>query len=173
MACVAFGTFGIMREKSGHPQVQDFLDRGGPIFGAADAASGFLGGYGFVGGLDDSGGIAPSFLDPARHAQEASTLTLWADLHSVWAFSYQGLHAEALQQRSDWFLEPAWPSYVAWWVDDDHMPSWSEAAERYQYLHEYGPTAFAFTFKKPFDADGGSLTQRDVTTPALTSGAVP
>jgi hypothetical protein len=92
---------------------------------------------------------------------------------SGWIFSYKGLHAEALQHRSDWFLEPAWPRYVAWWADDDYLPDWSEAAERYQYLYEHGPTTFAFTFKQPFDADGRPLTQRDVTTPVQTAGAVP
>ncbi|MDB5060154.1 MAG: domain containing protein [Chloroflexi bacterium] len=167
MARVAFSTFGIMREKSGHPQVQGFLDRISATFAAADAAPGFLG------GPDRNGALAPSFLDPALRDQEASTVSLWEDLHSVWAFAYRGLHAEALQHRREWFGEPAWPNYVAWWVEDDHMPSWPEAAERYQHLHDHGSTAFAFTFKKPFGADGGPLTQRDVTTPAQTSGSAP
>lgn len=164
MARVAFSTFAILREAGGHPQVQGFLDRIGPVFRAAAAAPGFLAGP--IG----NGAIAPPFLDPTRHDLEASTLTLWVDLHSVWAFSYRGVHAEALRHRGDWLVEPAWPTYVAWWVDDDHMPDWPEAAERFQHLHDHGPTAFAFTFKRPFGADGAPLTQRDVTTPAHAPG---
>jgi Domain of unknown function (DUF3291) len=169
MARVAFTTFAIMREKAGHPQVQGFLDRIQATFAAAHTFPGYL-------GSPESTGqdyLAPTFFDPATHAEEASTLSLWSDLHAVWAFAYSGLHADALRQRSAWFLKPAWPSYAAWWVADDHMPTWPEAAQRLQHLHEHGPTSFAFTFKQPFDVEGRPLTPRDVTSPASSTEATP
>ena len=72
----------------------------------------------------------------------------------MFAFAYRGAHAESLRHRKEWFVEPAWPTYAAWWIDDDHIPTWEEAMERVNALYHRGPTPFAFTFKQPYDADG-------------------
>ena len=73
---------------------------------------------------------------------------------SVFAFTYNGIHAEALSKRKEWFEHPKWPSYVAWWVEAEHTPSWEEAYERYDKLHREGSSPEAFDFKHPFGADG-------------------
>lgn len=70
------------------------------------------------------------------------------------AFSYFGLHTEALSHGREWFLRPQWPPYAAWWVAGDHVPDWAEAVRQHRHLHVCGPTAGAFNFKRPFDADG-------------------
>lgn len=70
------------------------------------------------------------------------------------AFSYFGLHAEALAHGREWFRKPAWPPYALWWVDGAARPDWREAVTRHAHLHEHGPTAYAFNFKHPFDAAG-------------------
>lgn len=85
------------------------------------------------------------------------TLSLWANLESVFAYAYLSDHAEALRLRREWFVKPAWPSYVIWWVADSHEPSWQEAVERHQRLHTQGPTPHAFTFPTPFDAESHPL----------------
>ena len=44
--------------------------------------------------------------------------------------------------------------YVAWWVDDDHIPTHHKAAERNDHYHRFGPTPAAFDFKQAFDSQG-------------------
>ena len=44
------------------------------------------------------------------------------------AFAYRGTHVEAMKYRNDWVHPAEWPNYTAWWVDDDHIPGWEEAA---------------------------------------------
>jgi len=46
------------------------------------------------------------------------------------------------------------PVLAAWWVADDHQPTWREAADRMEKLHANGPTPEAFTFGNAFDANG-------------------
>ena len=62
-----------------------------------------------------------------------------------------------LSKRKEWFVPPEWPTYVAWWVDDDHQPDWVEAAERHEHLHDKGPTPHAFTFKTAFTPTGDAF----------------
>ena len=69
----------------------------------------------------------PRFYVEGEHAGAPATLTVWDDLESVFAFAYYGVHGEALSKRKEWFVPPEWPTYVAWWVDDDHQPDWEEA----------------------------------------------
>jgi hypothetical protein len=92
-------------------------------------------------------------VDDPDQDTEAATLSLWRDLESVHAFAYSGHHLEALRQRADWFEPRRWPTYVAWWVSDDKIPSWDEAYARLERLHAEGPTADAFDFHHPFDPD--------------------
>jgi hypothetical protein len=70
-------------------------------------------------------------------------------------FAYgDGAHREALSKGSEWFQRREWPPSVAWWVPAGHGPSWEDAAERIDHLHEHGPTPRAFNLRKAFDADG-------------------
>lgn len=153
MSRIAFFTFGILREPFGHEQVQGFFDRVGPAFAQAESAAGFV-----DRDRDASWGphASPRFYDEKQHAGAPATLSLWADLESVCAFAYRNAHGEAFKKRRDWFLKPEWPTYVAWWVEDDHIPTWVEACQRHEYLHDHGPSPYAFNFKQPFDAKGQS-----------------
>lgn len=137
MANVAFFTFGILREAQGHPQVQGFFDRIARNFAAAEQSDGFIG----RSTLDPATGqhswgerVAPRFFRADEHSAAPRTLSVWEDLESVCAFAYAGVHAEALSQRKTWVLPTAWPTYVAWWVPDDHTPDWYEATARHEYL---------------------------------------
>jgi hypothetical protein len=157
MAKVAFFTFGILREAQGHPQVQGFFDLNVRTGEAAEQSAGFIG----RSTLNPETGQHtwgerghPRFFRGEEHAQAPRTLSLWADLESVFAFAYAGVHAKALRQRTEWFLPPAWPTYVAWWVPDDHTPDWHEANERHAHLHDYGPSSYAFDFTQPFGPEG-------------------
>jgi hypothetical protein len=152
VARLAFYTFGIARGPRGSAVMQGFTDRLSAGFAAAEATDGYI-----TRRVDRPLEFGPRFYVPATHAGAPQTLSMWTGLSAVYAFAYHGLHAEALRLRREWFIEPQWPTYTAWWVGDDHVPAWSEAAERLEYLHDHGPTPFAFSFKRAFDAAGAPV----------------
>ena len=155
MPRVAFCTLGFMRAAAGQPLVQGFMDRLDSVGMAVEAADGFLWWDGYVGREGWAGRHAmPEAFPDGEHSDAAATLSLWSDLASVRAFAYHDPHAEALRGRADWFLKTDWPTYVAWWVDDDQVPSWADAMERLAHLHDHGSTPHAFTFTLAFDPAG-------------------
>jgi hypothetical protein len=157
MPLAALTTFAILRAPIGDPLVQGFFDRLGDTFGAADGFEGFVDrSRRDPATLRQTWGdpVSPRFHDPARHAGVAFTLSRWRSLESVHAFSYSGVHGEALRHRLEWFLTPQWPSYAVWWVEDDHVPDWHEASAKLERLHDHGPTPEAFDFRSPFGPDG-------------------
>jgi hypothetical protein len=152
MPRVAFFTYNVLRERRGHPRIREFEDMGPEIVKIAEQCAGFLG---YRTGRRELSPIPrPSFFNPDEHADEAQTLSFCSDLESVSAFAYEGLHARALQLKREWFIDPAWPVYTAWWIEDNEQADWQEAIRRLEYLHHHGPTPCAFTFKSPFNATG-------------------
>ena len=156
MSRIAFYTFGILREAFGHEQVQPFWDKTPAVFEAAENTEGFV-------DRVRVGGASPHFYDEQRFpatppgtpgTRAPATLSLWTDLESIYAFVYRGLHGDAFRKRKEWFVRAEWPTYVAWWVDDDHMPTLEEAVERHRYIHENGATPYAFDFRASFDEAG-------------------
>lgn len=154
MSRLAFMTIGILREPGDAPAMQSFFDEVPPTFEAAVYSDGNAG---------LATGDAPEWGPPAlprfseREAflnRRVVTLSLWDDLESVFAYAYNGQHGAALARRKEWFEPPEWPGYVAWWIADDHTPSWQEASDRLDLLHDNGPTPDAFNFGHPFDAAG-------------------
>ena len=89
-----------------------------------------------------------------------STLSVLVDLLSVYAFAYNGRHAEALSHRKDWFSTLYWPAYVVWWVSDDHVPTWEEAWERLEYLNDNGLSPYAFDYSQTIDDDAQAVQLR-------------
>jgi hypothetical protein len=161
---IALYTFGIFSKPSADPANDGFHARNDANLAAAEAAAGFIARSGYDGdpGPASWGPHAyPRFYTGEGHSP--STLSLWCDLESPMAFTYSGIHAEALSHGRDWFAKPilpparpAWPPYVLWWVAHDHVPDWREAVERLEHLHDHGASPRAFDWKTPFDADGAS-----------------
>lgn len=169
MARVGMMTFSILRAPYGDPLVQEFDDRTPDVFSEAEQWDGFIR---RAKAVDDHGwmenyqrdwdvwgpfAVPRFYLDGISrgHTKQAQTLSIWQDLRSLWQFAYKGpLHREALRKRMEWFGEQGWPIYVAWWIDDDHQPTWREACARLEHLHEHGSTPHAFDFKTPFDEHG-------------------
>lgn len=157
MAKIAFMTMALLHEPYDHPRIQGFFDRSQPNLAAAAASQGFRGYASFPGEADEVWGpetIPAAFQTEACANRVVMTLSVWDDLEAVFGFAYTGVHAEALGKRKDWFILPTWPSYVAWWVEDDRMPSWDEACTRYDQLQQTGSSPEAFDFKRPFSPDG-------------------
>ena len=165
MSRVGFFTFGVLSDPSG-PNVQGFFDRVQSVFETAEGAGGFIdratrgenGEYG-----DDAFGemVVPKFytgsLEPGQN-RVAQTLSIWEEVEAVFIFANQGVHSEALRRRSEWVPAADYPNHTGWWVDDEHVPTWEEACERHQALHDQGSTAYAFSLRSPFDAQGVPMT---------------
>ncbi len=159
MARVAFYTFGILHESGDHPRTEPFVDRIPSVFAGAENSKGFVdrskGRQNPEDGLHWGDPQAhPRFFVEDQHPDAPATISLWDDLESVYAFAYSGRHAEVLGKRKEWFVNPEWPTYVAWWVEDDHIPTRQDASQRLEHLHDHGSTPHAFDFKTPFDAAG-------------------
>ena len=60
---------------------------------------------------------------------------------------------EALSKRNEWFVKGDWPAYVAWWIPNDETLNRADGSKRLEHLNDNDPTAHAFDFKTPFDAD--------------------
>ncbi len=148
MSNLAFHTFGVLREPTESPTTRAYFQLGAEIFDVAAATDGF------VAGIPPFTDPVPSVFDPEHHLVGISTLTVWRDLESTFAFAYRGMHLAAFRRRGEWFIKRDWSAYVAWWVEDGVLPTAEEAIARFEHLHANGPTAYAFTFKRPFDAAG-------------------
>lgn len=154
---LALYTFGVFIEPTDHPVNDGFTRRNDPILAAVEQAAGFVARSGYA---DDPGPdswgqeVYPEFYVERGDGWSPATLSLWTDIESAMAFSYFGLHAEALSHGREWFFKPQWPPYAAWWVADGHVPDWTEAVRRHGLLHRLGSTAKAFNFKRPFGAAG-------------------
>ena len=172
---VAFTTFAVLKQPYGHAEVQEFDDRTPAVFAEAESSRGFIArareltnqtASNFERDWGAWGRFAvPRFYVWGRETgtdRRASTLTLWRDLSSVYSFVYRGLHSAALKKRSEWFLHPAWPTYAIWWVGDEHVPQWQEAANKLEELHDHGPSPAVFNFKECFDCDGRRVELRSL-----------
>lgn len=158
MPRLALMTISLLRETYDHPDTKGFLDRAESTFAAAEASPGFIARSRFPApGDEQTWGewVVPAiFLSEDYVNRAPPTLSLWRDLESAFAFAYNGLHAEALSKRREWFVHPESPGYVIWWVGDDHTPNWAEACARYDKLQQAGASPDAFDFKHSFSPEG-------------------
>lgn len=158
---LALYTFGVFRAPANDAVNQGFHDQNDINFLVAETSEGFIARSGYY---DEPGTVSwgeqvfPRFYVERGDGWSPSTLSLSKDLVSPMAFSYAGIHAEALRHGREWFLKPAWPPYVLWWVEGDYIPTWAEAVARHEFLHDHGVGPSAFGFKQPFDQDGQSTT---------------
>ena len=158
---LAIYNFNNFRERAEAPTNRGFHARNAINFEAAEISDGFLARSGY----DDEPGprswgkqVFPRFYIERGDGYAPSTLSLWRDLSALYAFSYSGIHIDALRNARQWFDRSEWPSYVLWWVTKDHTPTWSEGVERLEHLHDHGPSLFAFAFEQVFDPEGNAST---------------
>ena len=154
---LAIYNFNNFRVRSGEPINQGFHDRNDVNFLAAEISEGFVARSGYEGEEGPSSWgpqVFPRFYVENGDGWAPSSLSLWRDLPSLFAFSYSGIHVEAMQNARQWFDRHTWPPYVLWWVREGHVPTWQEGVERLEHFHDHGSSSVAFDFKKPFDPHG-------------------
>ncbi len=152
MSRIGFFTFGVLKADFGDPSVQGFVDRIADVFDTAEGAGGFVD-HASTGKQDWGERVSPRFAEGALN-RVTSTLSIWQDVESVTIFAIQGVHSEALRRRHEWYPDVDYPNHVGWWIADDHVPTWTEASERIECLHDNGSTPEAFSLRSPFDVNG-------------------
>ena len=104
---LAVYNFRMFRERAASPSNQGFHDREPANLAAVERAPGFIGRAGYESEPDrESWGVQvfPRFYVERGDGGAPSTLSLWVDIESLMAFTYSGIHAEALRHASDWFV---------------------------------------------------------------------
>ncbi|MBB4238619.1 DUF3291 domain-containing protein [Rhizobium esperanzae] len=160
-ARLAFYNFGLHVAPAESEAVEGFVLREPLNFEAAARACGFIGRSGYAGypGARSWGvQVFPRYIEGSGFTSAPSSLSLWADIESLMAFTYNGVHAEALKHARNWNVKQTWPPLVLWWVSGHRRPDWQEGVERLEYLADHGPSPGAFTFKQPYGPDGAETT---------------
>jgi hypothetical protein len=113
---------------------------------------------GFVWRLKTPEGDATS-LRPFEDERILVNMSVWESIEALHQYVYAGPHLGPLRDRREWFLPYEGPMLVLWWIPAGHIPTVEEAKQKLEELGRHGPTAAAFTFRKPFPAPepGGSL----------------
>jgi hypothetical protein len=136
-----------------------FMAQLDPVNALADASPGF------VWRLQDEGGDATSI----RAFDDDSivvNMSVWESIEALSDFAYRNRdHLAVMRRRRGWF-EHISVYMVLWWVPAGHQPSVAEAEERLEHLRAFGPTPYAFTFKRRYLADEAVAVDSDVGCPA-------
>ena len=157
---LAIYNFGLHVDDYDSPRVEGFRLREPLNFEAAKRAEGYVGRSGYDGEPGPASWgekVYPRFIEGSGFSDAPSSLSLWTSLEALMAFTYTGVHADALKHARNWNQRQAWPSLVLWWVREGTQPLWADGAERLEFLHDKGPTPRAFTFKAPFCPDGNAV----------------
>jgi hypothetical protein len=99
---LAIYNFNNFRVRSDEPINQGFHDWNAVNFRAAEISEGFVAGSGYEGEDSPSSWgpqVFPRFYIENGDGWAPSSLSLWRDLPSLFAFSYSGIHIEAMQKR--------------------------------------------------------------------------
>ena len=136
----------IAKQPLDHPSMAGFTDQLATVNRLAETSQGFV----WTPAGDEAGDPVAVFGNPLVLAN----MSTWRSLEELRRFVYEGLHADALRQRREWFDAIDGPAYVLWWAARGHRPAWIEAKERLQHLKRHGPTSHAFNFAHPFSASG-------------------
>lgn len=158
---LAVYNFGLHVDDYESPRVEGFRLREPLNFEAASRAEGYIGRSGYAGepGPESWGEkVYPRFIDGSGFEDAPSSLSLWTGLEALMAFTYSGVHADALKNAPNWNRRQAWPALALWWIKEGARPVWADGVERLEYLADNGPTPRAFTFKAPYYPDGNPIT---------------
>jgi hypothetical protein len=108
---------------------------------------------GFVWRLQGENGNATE-LHPEGDPMLAVNMSVWENLETLAAFTYQEpAHRDIMRRRREWFERMEF-FMTLWWVPAGHIPAIAEGMDRLALLQKRGPTQDAFTFRMPFPAPG-------------------
>ncbi len=134
-----------LRHPVDDPRVAEFVDNLERVNALAEASEGF------VWRLKDEGGNATqirAYDDPLIIVN----MSLWTSPEALYAFAYKTMHRRFVQRRKEWFELFDGPYLALWWVEEGAFPDVVDGQRRLAHLERYGPTGWAFNFRKLFPA---------------------
>lgn len=131
------------------PRMAEFVDNLDGVNALAEASEGF------VWRLKDDTGNATGIAFDAD-PRVIVNMSVWATIEALEAFAYRTMHRRFVQRRKQWFELFGAPYVALWWVEPGHRPTPAEGRLRLSHLGQYGPSPFAFTFKKRFPASAAA-----------------
>lgn len=126
-----------------HPRVADFVNNLDAVNALAEASEGF------VWRLKDESGNATqiaAYDDPLIIVN----MSVWTSTEALYEFAYRTMHRRFVQRRKEWFGLFGGAYLALWWVEEGHRPDVAEGRRRLAHLERFGPTAYAFNFRKLF-----------------------
>lgn len=132
-----------LKAPKGDPSTEEFFRSISPINALAEASPGFV--WRLVGEVKNHTDI-PFFVDPLM----VVNISVWQDLESFRHFVYKSGHVQYIKRKKEWMGKLEGPYAVLWWVPDGHVPTLTEAKEKYDTLCQMGPTPEAFDLHTTF-----------------------
>jgi hypothetical protein len=157
---LALFTFGLFAKPAAHEANDGFHERNDVILANMEGVPGFIARAGYDDDpVEELWGeqVYPHFYAETGDGWAPETLSLWDSPEAVMAFTYSGIHGEAVKLGHTWFRRGDWPPLVMWWVEDGKRPNWSEAVARFERLYCDGPTPDGFSMKRLFGSDGRAM----------------
>lgn len=125
------------------PLMADFMEQLDIVNASADVAPGFVWRF-----IEDNEGA--EVIRVFGSDKVLFNMSVWESVEALEAWAYSGRHLEVVRNRSRWFEKSSRSPLVLWWVDAGHVPSVSEAKDRFRALWDKGPSVDAFTFSSRF-----------------------
>ncbi|MBF2046986.1 MAG: DUF3291 domain-containing protein [Elainella sp. C42_A2020_010] len=133
-----------LRAPLSDPSMADFVAQIRAVNAVADADPGF------VWRLRGEGEEDATSIRAFEDERILITLTVWKSLEALSNYVYRSAHAGVMRDRRRWFEKADQPILALWWIPAADLPTVAEAKQRLEHLRQYGSTAYAFSFSKPF-----------------------
>jgi hypothetical protein len=135
---------GRLRAPVEDPATADFMDNLDPINALAEATPGF------VWRLQTEEGNATAIKAFEGDDLMILNMSVWESIEALADYVYRSDHTPFLHRRGEWFERLNEVYLVLWWIPAGTLPTIDEALAKLGRLKSSGPTAEAFTFRRPF-----------------------
>ena len=127
------------------PIMQDFVNNVDRINALADKAGGF------IWRLQDED--KDEALDVFKDETLIINMSIWADIDSLFNYTYKSGHIEVFKRKKEWFSKLKMMHMAFWYVPEGYVPTFQDAKGRLDYLNTHGDTPYAFGFKSKFSVE--------------------
>jgi hypothetical protein len=145
------------------PEMADFMNGLEPVNALAERSPGFvwrLVGAEGLGATDIRGPLGDDVI---------MNMSVWESLESLRDFTYHSGHLDYLRRRREWLHHEGLGAHlVLWWIEQGHIPTVDEAAQRLAHLVANGPSGYAFTLRDAMSSAGGPVSIDPWPTPTAT-----